>query len=381
MTERGRLAAWLREHATKGSETSCVVGFDGFTDEILSVVDVRRDEGHFEAIKDITTFGERIRAAAGKSCNIELVRKRIKMGGNAPLMTAALLEAQHRVVFIGAIGTPGNIEPLFQDMAVRCDKAFPLCPSGHTDALEFQDGKILLGKMGSVPTIDYDVLLQHIPMRQLIDIFERCDLFASVNWTMLPKMTELWQGLLRDVLPALSPRFPDKLRWMFVDFADPRKRSDEDLAKAVSVLRDMSSVFRVTIGLNYAESLRVAEVLAADPGEPEPDALAIMAKDIQAKAGLAGVVIHAVDSAAFATGDGAVGVRGPYFPVPKVATGGGDNFNAGFCNGLLLGLQHRDALLMGVATSGYYVSHGASPSMHALADFLEDWQKGRLGVV
>lgn len=378
MPERMRLAEWLRQHAKSLEPKSCVVGFDGFTDEILAAVDVRRDVDHFDAMQGIRSFGERVVAAAGKSCNIELVVKHVKMGGNAPLMTAALLEGGHRVIFIGAIGTHENIEPLFSDMATRCEKVFPLCSSGHTDAVEFQDGKILLGKMGCVPMIDYDMLLQHLSVAELTEIFDGCDLFASVNWTMLPKMTELWQGLLRDVVPSISPQSRDKPRWMFVDLADPKKRPDDDLREAFHTLRAMNSAFRVVVGLNYAESLRVAEVLSADPGDAEPEALGVMAQDIQAKAGVAEVVIHASDCAAAATREGVASVRGPLFPSPKVVTGGGDNFNAGFCNGLLFGVDPKDALLMGVATSGYYVSHGASPTIDALTDFLDAWHDGRL---
>ena len=55
---------------------------------------------------------------------------------------------------------------------------------------------------------------------------------------------------------------------------------------------------------------------------------------------------------------------------PKISTGGGDNFNAGFCLGQLLGLGYRDSMLLGMAVSGYYVENGKSPSAQELAGHL-----------
>ena len=44
-------------------------------------------------------FGRRIVSSAGKSCNIELVVKETRLGGNAPLMTQALLAGAHNITF------------------------------------------------------------------------------------------------------------------------------------------------------------------------------------------------------------------------------------------------------------------------------------------
>ena len=58
---------------------------------------------------------------------------------------------------------------------------------------------------------------------------------------------------------------------------------------------------------------------------------------------------------------GATHVVGPFTPKPKITTGAGDHFNAGFCIGRLLDLGLAASLQIGVATSGYYVRHAKSP--------------------
>nr|WP_243140929.1 MULTISPECIES: PfkB family carbohydrate kinase [Lactonifactor] len=67
--------------------------------------------------------------------------------------------------------------------------------------------------------------------------------------------------------------------------------------------------------------------------------------------------------------------EGYYTPVPKLSTGGGDNFNAGLCFGLLQGLPLAESLRLGNATSGYYVRTGESPDVYRLYEFMQGYTK------
>jgi sugar/nucleoside kinase (ribokinase family) len=55
---------------------------------------------------------------------------------------------------------------------------------------------------------------------------------------------------------------------------------------------------------------------------------------------------------------------------PKISTGAGDHFNAGFCLGRVLGLSLEESLCTGVGTSGYYVRTAISPTAAQLAEFI-----------
>ena len=72
------------------SDVRATVGFDGFVDEIIAVVDKRHDLAQFDVVPTIQAFGEKILAAAGKSSNYELVVRQMKLGGNGPIMANAL---------------------------------------------------------------------------------------------------------------------------------------------------------------------------------------------------------------------------------------------------------------------------------------------------
>lgn len=345
----------------------CFIGFDGVTDEIITAIATKRKDANIP-FKTISSFGERIIEASGKSCNVELIVRLTKIGGNAPILTDALLKGAHLITFAGTIGEKGRIEALFKDMAEACEEVFPLGPSAHSDAIEFDDGKIILGKLENFKIIDYDHLLGVAGKEKFKEVLDRSDLFISANWTMLPTTNDLWRRILKEIFPLRK-----KPRLLFIDLADPAKRTDEDLQEALHLLKEFTQTYQVILGLNEAEAMRIASILDLPTLGESKENIIKTAESIQAKSALSQVVIHATRFACTATADGSWIVDGPYTTEPFMTTGAGDNFNAGYCNALLYGLTIEQALLSGVATSGYYVRFGKSPSMEELADFLRKW--------
>ncbi len=49
--------------------------------------------------------------------------------------------------------------------------------------------------------------------------------------------------------------------------------------------------------------------------------------------------------------------------------GAGDHFNAGYCNGLLCGMDIEDCLLAGVGNSGFYIRYARSPTIAEQQNF------------
>lgn len=364
------LANYSRLQNNPQDVPSCFIGFDGFTDEIVNAVKTRYTPTTYEAFSTIKDFGQRIVDAGGKSCNIELIVKEKKIGGNAPIMTEALLKGNHAITFAGMIGTLDAIEPLFQEMASQCRHLFPLGPSAHSDAIEFDDGKIILGKMDTIKHFNYALLLKFIGKKALIDHLDAADLFACVNWTMLPAMTALWELLADEIIPFFQQK---KKRILFVDLADPAKRTDEDLILAMQSFIKLASAYKIILGLNQAEALRLMTVFQESTEGEGKEGCQRMAQKLLKRIGCHEVIIHATAYAAVATLDNVCSVDGPYCDKPLLTTGAGDNFNAGYCNGCLYGFSPEESLLSGVATSGYYVRKGKSPTIPQLADFIKQW--------
>jgi sugar/nucleoside kinase (ribokinase family) len=126
----------------------------------------------------------------------------------------------------------------------------------------------------------------------------------------------------------------------------------------------------VVLGLNLRESHQVGEVLGVRHPEESHAAVTAHALRLRELLNIETVVIHPTHFAAAANAHGATFVEGPFTPKPKITTGAGDHFNAGFCTGLILGLDLEQSLQIGVATSGFYVRNAKSPTVAELSKFL-----------
>jgi sugar/nucleoside kinase (ribokinase family) len=346
------------------SGTRAVIGLDGFVDEIIAVVDKRYSSTHFDPVRTIAVLADKIRNAAGASSNYELVVKHRKLGGNGPIMANALASLGLDVTYIGNLGYP-TIHPVFQEFATRA-RVINIAEPGHTDALEFADGKVMLGKHETLNDVNWENLVGRVGRDDLSRLIDGAKLIGLVNWTMLPQMSRIWEQLLEEVLP----RVERQARTLFIDLADPEKRTHEDIRHALTLLTRFQDEVDVLLGLNLKEAVEIAAVLGL-PGRSDPEAtIEADAAAIRETLGLACVVIHPRGAAAAATRDQSSWFAGPFVQHPMISTGAGDHFNAGFCLGRILGFDLEESLCTGVASSGYYVRTAQSATARQLSEFL-----------
>jgi sugar/nucleoside kinase (ribokinase family) len=371
-------AAGLRRFADHAKDTPVLLGFDGFVDSIIKVVDTRTSVDQYEAIPTIDRFGEKISAAAGQSSNFELVTTLEKLGGNGPIMANALAASGVAVTYIGALGYP-ELNPVFEDFAKKAE-VHSVANPGYTDALEFTDGKLMLGKYQALAKLDYAAVELAMGADTFKDIVTRSRLIGMVNWTMVPQLESIWEKMHDDTLAAdssgdASGGKSGGRKLIFIDLADPAKRTRDDIARALGLITKLDVRADVILGMNLSESSQVADVLGVSiDGDPE-DAIESTCAALRAKLNIYGVVVHPRKSAAASlrVGDQVETGRffGPFTAKPKLSTGAGDNFNAGFCLAQLAGLDVLQSVCVGTHTSGFYVRNAHSPSLTELADFLE----------
>jgi sugar/nucleoside kinase (ribokinase family) len=364
--QRNQCARQLLDAARRVNQLSAFVGLDGFVDEILHVVDKRENAEKFTRMPLMAQWGERIRAAAGQSTNIELVSLMTKLGGNGPIMANALASFGVKVTYLGGMGYP-NLHPVFKEFAQRAE-VHTIAEPGYTDAVEFEDGKVMLGKHQALKHITWENIRTRYGQDKFAAQFASADLVGFVNWTMLPYMSNIWEEIQRELCPKLNgPR-----RAMFVDLADPEKRLKEDIQRALKLVVAFGRNFDVILGLNEKEAHEVAKALGFDRKAKEPEQLAELALEIHRHVPVPTLVVHPVSYALAVSGNGVAMVPGPFVAKPLITTGAGDHFNSGFCLGKLLGFDNLNALLTGVSTSGFYVRTGKSPTPADLAALLQD---------
>src|SRR5690606_27837154 len=103
---------------------------------------------------------------------------------------------------------------------------------GATDALEFEDGKLMFNKIETLADITWDNLLNRVGEERIKQLVGRAQLIGMVNWTMLPHMSRIWAKLLDEVIPNVERHE----RRLFIDLADPEKRTHDDIIDALRLL-------------------------------------------------------------------------------------------------------------------------------------------------
>lgn len=365
------IAANALEKAPSGP-VEILVGLDGFVDHIIDVVDTRSSPTDYQRVATIAALGERISAAAGRSMNLELVITTTKIGGNGPIMANALAAQGAAVDAVGLLGEGGIVEPVFAELADRAARVVSLGPASVSDALEFDDGKIMLGKHQSLGLVTYDGLVEACGgVDGLRDLLRTPRGIATTNWTMLLGMTDIWKRMAEEILPGLRADRP----WWFIDLADPAKRTRADQRAALETLEQIEAHARVVLGLNEAELRQMLDAVGLDWND-EVDVLTAAEEGcvaLREATSLSVVMCHRVQDAACAWDGGSVKVNGFFEPKPKITTGAGDHFNAGFFGAWLREIDPRSALLVGGATSGSYVRSGHSPTRDDVVEFLRSY--------
>lgn len=356
-----------------------LVGFDGFIDSIVHMVDTRHDMSPkgYTRLRTIEAFAARCASAAGKSTNIEQVLLEDRFGGNGPLLAGGLAKLGARTTYIGCVSDFSDsrkVHAVFQPFAQRCERVIPIAPPSTTMCLEFDDGKLMFNNTANVQAATWDRLLAAVGLPQIREIVDHSSLIGIVNWSLLGGVPAIWQGLMDEVLPHVSTRE----RRIFIDLADPAKRTDDDVRLALQMLRQLEegSNVRVTLGLNLAEAERIAKTANLRAFDPEGggtmgQVLTGAAEKLRAGLGVDCVAIHPREGAAAANARGERSwFEGPFTRTPKLSTGAGDHFNAGFAFAQSVGLSVEQCLAVGCALSGAYVRDAESPTRARLVEFL-----------
>lgn len=349
----------LEKLRTPQRAPSVAAGFDGYVDSILRVCRTAGTVGpeYFETMED---FGEYIRVKSRKSCSLELKLQIEKLGGNTPIFSQAIAGLGARVTSVGAFGLP-EVHPVFEELQKSCS-LWSICQPGACQALEFEDGKVMLAHNETM-RVDYPSLTRILPPPRLIELAGQADMLGFFNWSEVRGSTSIWRGFLQDVFPALSER-----KLLFLDLSDCSQRPDEEIREAVGLIGGFSKYMDTILSLNLNEAETLCRVLGLHGRRPES-----MAAELQGRMDCGTVVIHLLNGGCCATG-GLTEFRSNRRIVrPKLSTGGGDNFNAGYAYGILQGMTPPEALTVANAVSGFYVSNGRSPDRNELISWLENW--------
>lgn len=353
----------LQELQGQPLQKKALVGFDGYIDLIQKVVRSSEKESK-QYFCGLGEMGNHIAAAAGKSAQLEICTVTKKAGGNGPIMANCLAHLGIQNHCIGTMGRP-TIHESFSHIHSNCN-LISVGEPGITNALEFEDGKLMLSELSTFHTLDWTYILD-LQGAALIDQYlSESDLIAMVDWANLPLCTQLWKQMHQHIRRA---GFSDKI--YFFDLCDPSKKTPDEISTVLGVISAFRQLGTVILGLNENEAMKVHQVLEPANG-PISDALGLdtITQNIFNAMDIDLLLIHPNDRTVIVTKDGVRTFKGHIVQAPKVLTGGGDNLNAGFCFGLLNLFSIEESAILGMATSGAYIQNGNSPTVADLITYL-----------
>jgi len=342
------------------------VGFDGFVDKIKKVVRQSSDsESNYYAT--LVEFAGRIKDASGKSGQVELMTQKTKFGGNAPILCSGLGKLGIHSYCLGSLGYP-KLHPLFYDLNKNCEAISVLDP-GESDAIEFEDGKIILSELTVFDDYDWKHIVRTLGLAKIQKAIEHCELLAFVDWVNLPHSSDIWEGMLKDVIKPSGRR---DFLFLF-DLCDPSKKSTQEIDEILDVIGCFSSYGKVTLGLNENETLRIWSALNSCVVKEELPSVKLAGDYLYKMMNIDCLLVHPVDRTIAFHQREIFEMTGRFVNKPKVLTGGGDNLNAGYCLGLLAGFTLPQCILLGMVASGAYIENGVSPDRNALIQYIDAW--------
>lgn len=344
-----------------------VFGFDGFVDRVREAVESRSGSTSYEPMSQLGSFGERITSstAGGSSCTVEWVGHETRAGGHTAHLGRAFSALGSDPTLIGTFDHP--VQPPFET-ALGEHTLISIGTPTYTDAVEFDDGKLLLTDTGRQATLDWSALCEEIGLTTLAEHIDGAELLGIGYWGMIPSMPTIWDGVRSDLWPLLdSP--PENL---LVDTADVRQLTTERLETGLEALGRLDDTVPVVLSANRAELMTLARSFDDEPGVRSLDSAARLVRD---EIGVTRIVGHSPKQATLATVAGTSSVQVPYTNTPELTTSAGDHFNTGVALGLLLGLSDGATLVVANAVAGYFVRNGCPPTYPELRAFVSNYEQ------
>jgi hypothetical protein len=339
------------------------LGFDACIDNIVRVIKHKPGKSCPEFFITSKQFGEFLISRENMSCGVELQTQLSKIGGNMVITGNALGNLGFKVDCVGTFGFP-DVLPVFQTMSDKCT----LYTVGETitaTALEFTDSKVILFDPEPYNRINWESIRNILGLDRIRELFSGKQLVSLLNWSELENSSDIWQGIIDDVLPHTL--FSQQNNWFFTDFSDCSRRSKNEIQSAISKLAIFRKYFRVVLSLNENEANLIARASDLSISTSDEEFLRFMYKVTNTYI----LVIHRTKDAIAYDGKSFASCDTFFCKEPRILTGGGDNFNAGFCYALSHNFNLFQSLLVANAVSGSYVRTGISPDIDMLIKFLE----------
>lgn len=365
-TRRG-IRSCREQFSTHPRDHTVLFGFDGIIDTVREMVAEREQLDSVSLIQELDTLGSKINDSVNSdtSVTIEWLDRGTRTGGHVCHLSRVFGRWGCDPIMVGTFGTP--IQSEFEDQFAG-NTMYSIGEPGTTDAVEFDDGKLMLTQSGDYQKLTWEALDEKLGHDHLADQLEAVDLFGIGYWSMIPNLPEILQGLAEDVWPTLS----NPPSHVFFDPADIRHLSQSQFAEGFDALERLNREVPVTLSANRGET---QELVTRGGGSVDGGSMLDLAMTARDVVGVDTVVSHGASASAMVTETEQAVIETLHIDEPEIVTSSGDHFNAGVCLGLLEGLDAPSTIALGNAVAGSFIRSGESPTLAMVESFLEEYEE------
>jgi hypothetical protein len=227
------------------------------------------------------------------------------------------------------------------------------------------------GQRNKTPTRWHDYKITSF-IEDLKRVFRNCWVIAFSDWAIVNRASELWQGLLFDVIKPL-----DRKDYNFIfHLGDPTKKPGYEVDEILDIISNFSCHGQVTLILTEQEATRLWMILQGQNDEyaiAEIPGLTEKYQVIFDALHISHLLIYAADHATLISGQQQYEFSGRSFTNSAISKEAKDNFNAGYSLGLLLQLEISQCVALGLIVSGAYLENRISPDRKALLSYIRKW--------
>ena len=352
---------------TKNLNQNVLFGFDGFIDNIWTLVSERNSVEDYKVMNSMLTLNQRIKDSAGGGLSTEILKKDKRAGGFNANTARVLNYLGINTTLLSLFGEKENDE-VFKDL-VKDSEIISLGDPCSAQIFEFEDGKLMFPNNENIRKMNWNQLKNKVGLTKLIEIIDQADLLAFGYWSNMPYYDTIIKGIIKEVIPKIK----DKKRKMFMDFGNVKKRSDHDLAEFSRSLGALEKHFELTVSLNRTETIDTAAALGIET-ELEKNNYINIAQEIRKEMGISNFVVHTNNFALSVNDSGAQKLEQPYCENPVVTTGAGDTFNGGYISAMIISDDPEIRLAAASSTACYFIRNAEPPTLEQLKTFLTNYQ-------
>ena len=340
-----------------------IFGFDGYVDNIRQVKASKDDEVG-ERISTLDDFGKEITssAAANSSLSIPWMQKQQQTGGHVSHLARVYQGLDFDTTLLGMCGDP--LLDIFEKEFSECT-IYSLGQPGITDAIEFDDGKILLTENGDAAPLNWESLQSRVETPTLVNELNGVRLFGIGYWSAIPGLADVLDGLRKNVFPKLS----DAPEHVLIDPANVRRLDRQKLNEMVTATHKLSEIVDLTVSANRVET----KILAAKMGSSASGTLMADARTAFDLLGVDRFVGHSTTESVVVSERGTGRVLVETVDSPQSVTGAGDHFNAGVGLGLIENLPDDAAVALGNTLAHEFVQTGETPTYDDLVSAVNSY--------